>query len=230
MSSDLVEKTREIVAGDCHGLGEAACRVGCECRDRAVQVIALVSASFADRIEALEMWKREAEAKLVEVAVALGHATNKSEALEAENARLRGALEDCKPFVYHFKGGWSSHTPGNVSATELFGQITAALKGQSDEIMERAGEHVRNWGGGVGDRKMVAAAIMEAEARGREREREACAKVADEIMTTADGKFDLRVLRAKQGEDNLELAAACAAGMSHAAREIATVIRSKYHE
>jgi len=61
-------------------------------------------------------------------------------------------------------------------------------------------------------------------------ERERCAKVADEIMTTADGKFDLRVLRALQGENNLELAAACAAGMSHAAREIAVAIRSGDHE
>lgn len=53
------------------------------------------------------------------------------------------------------------------------------------------------------------------------------AEIAEAIMTTADGKFDLQVLRARQGEDNLELAAACAAGMSHAAREIATAIRAE---
>lgn len=30
----LVERVRVIVAGDCYGLGEAACRISCECRDR----------------------------------------------------------------------------------------------------------------------------------------------------------------------------------------------------
>lgn len=53
------------------------------------------------------------------------------------------------------------------------------------------------------------------------------AEIAEAIMTKADGKFDLRVLRARQGEDNLELAAACAAGMSHAAREIAAALRAE---
>ena len=78
--------------------------------------------------------------------------------------------------------------------------------------------------------EQLGSALARAETAERERDEAfkagmlRAAEIADALMTTADGKFDLRVLRARQGEKNLELAASCAAGMSHAAREIATAI------
>lgn len=88
-----------------------------------------------------------------------------------------------------------------------------------EDIMEKANElHLSLLGRGYRETvEAIAAALAD--------ERERAAKLADEIMTTADGKFDLTALRAAQGEGSLELAAACAAGMAHAAREIAAAIR-----
>jgi hypothetical protein len=95
---------------------------------------------------------------------------------------------------------------------------------QTGEMKDDCGCEEGKIDGCLTKNEAIARAIMESEARGYARAKEQAAKVADDIMTAADGKFDLRVLRAKQGEGNLELAAACAAGMSHAAREIATAI------
>jgi hypothetical protein len=58
----------------------------------------------------------------------------------------------------------------------------------------------------------------------RDRLKDALA-LAVAAQTYADRTFDGLVNRALQGEKNLELAAATAAGMSHAAREIANSIR-----
>lgn len=67
--------------------------------------------------------------------------------------------------------------------------------------------------------------LQDAIARAIMAERERCAKVAESQKSGADESFDERVKRSRKGERNLELAAAAAAGMSHAARRIAEAIR-----
>ena len=51
-----------------------------------------------------------------------------------------------------------------------------------------------------------------------------CLAVAAQV--DAERKFEALIKRARRGEKNLELAAATAAGMSHAARKIANSIRA----
>ncbi len=41
--------------------------------------------------------------------------------------RAEKALRECRPFVAHFKGGWSNHTHGQISTDQLLTTIDAAL-------------------------------------------------------------------------------------------------------
>lgn len=74
---------------------------------------------------------------------------------------------------------------------------------------------------GLGDTDKYAAQI----ARAIMAERERATNVALKHMLHADEMFDKRVKRSRKGENNLELAAATACGMSHTARRIADEIR-----
>lgn len=56
-------------------------------------------------------------------------------------------------------------------------------------------------------------------------ERERCAAINDEMKYRADAAFDECIRRSRKGERNLDLAAATAAGMSHAARKAAAATR-----
>jgi hypothetical protein len=54
-------------------------------------------------------------------------ATARAETAEARNAVLVGALQECEPFVAHFKGGWCTLTHAQISTDELLETIRAAL-------------------------------------------------------------------------------------------------------
>lgn len=56
------------------------------------------------------------------------------------------------------------------------------------------------------------------------------AEVARDYLAKADGKFDSVVKSHQRGQRNLELAAIASAGMSHAARNIATALEAKAQE
>jgi hypothetical protein len=54
--------------------------------------------------------------------------------LRAQVKVLVGALQECEPFVAHFKGGWCTLTHAQISTDELLETIRAALKrGKKDD-------------------------------------------------------------------------------------------------
>jgi hypothetical protein len=48
--------------------------------------------------------------------------------LIAQRDELLAACKAALPFVAHFRGGWSAHTPGDISSAELADQISAAIR------------------------------------------------------------------------------------------------------
>lgn len=87
--------------------------------------------------------------------------------------------------------------------------------------LERERDEARWKASAKGRRARIAeAAFATAEAEGMRK----AAGIASAYATKSDGKFNGVIKRARHGEKNLELAAATAAGMDHAGRNIAAAI------
>lgn len=52
----------------------------------------------------------------------------KYDAVAQQRDELLAACRAALPFVAFFRGGWSTHTPGNINSAELTDQIIAAIR------------------------------------------------------------------------------------------------------